>query len=137
MPLTRHLLGLLAAACSVEASPVAFGTIDVLALSRGTGEVVVRCDEPTAFSVGISPGTGGAEGRSMAGPDREALAYALFADAGYSIPWGDGQAIGPPRDGQSGGNGGPTRLTIHGLVPRQPGTPPGSYADTLQVTLGF
>jgi spore coat protein U-like protein len=72
----------------------------------------------------------------MEGPGRQPLAYLLFADPGHTIPWGDGQAIGPPRGGRAEG-GKPARLTVHGLVPPQPGTPPGSYADSLQVTLTF
>ena len=52
------------------------------------------------------------------------------------IPWGDGQAIGGPVAGRSDGRT-PARLTIYGLVPRQPGTPAGDYADSLVVTLSF
>ena len=146
MPLTARLaaailltvapLGPAAASCSVEANPVAFGTIDVLRQERGTGEIVVRCDEPTEFRVGLSPGGGGSEGRRMAGPDGARLDYSLFADAGYSIPWGDGQAIGNSRTGVSDGEG-PQRLTVYGIIPAQPGAIPGEYTDSLQVTLSF
>lgn len=126
-----------AAACSVEVEPVAFGTVDGSARqSRGTGEVVVRCDGPADFAVGLSPGRGGGDGRRMDGPGGARLDYALFADAGYSIPWGDGRAIGNPVAGRASGDG-PVRLTIYGLVPRQPGALPGEYADSLQVTLTF
>ncbi len=142
--MTGRLIGLLTllaagpagAACSVEANPVSFGTVDVLSQSRGNGEVVVRCDEPTGFSVGLSPGSGGAQGRRMAGPGSAGLDYSLFTDASYSVPWGDSQAIGQPRSGRSDGNG-PERLTVYGLIPRQPGTEPGTYTDSLQVTLTF
>jgi spore coat protein U-like protein len=124
------------AGCGVEVNPVTFGVVDVLRPSRGTGEVVVRCDEPTVFQVELSPGRGGGEGRRMRGPGRAELDYALFADPGHAIPWGDGQTIGSPRPGRSEGQG-PVRLTIHGIVPPQPGTEPGEYADNLQVTLTF
>jgi spore coat protein U-like protein len=129
-------LGPAAAGCSVEASPVAFGTIDVLRQTRGTGEIIVRCDEPVAFRVGLSPGNGSGEGRRMDGPGSARLDYSLFADAGYSIPWGDGQAIGNPRAGTSDGDR-PQRLTVYGIIPAQPGTLPGEYTDSLQVTLSF
>jgi len=69
---------------------LAFGVVDVVRQSRGTGEIVVRCDEPAEFEVGISPGRGGAEGRRMAGPGEARLSYALFADPGHAIPWGAG-----------------------------------------------
>lgn len=125
-----------AAACSVTAAPVAFGTINSMAQSRGTSEVVVRCDEPASFAVGLSPGRGGSDGRRMEGPWGARLDYFLFADPGYTIPWGDGQAIGNPVAGRSEGTA-PVRLTIYGIIPRQPGIPAGEYGDSLQVTLSF
>ncbi len=82
-------------------------------------------------------GHDGGAARGMAGPGREPLAYLLFGDAGHTVPWGDGQAIGPPQDGRAEGGGKPARLTVYGLIPPQPGTPPGSYADGLMVTLAF
>jgi spore coat protein U-like protein len=146
MPLTRRLAlaaGLVlasplsvSAACSVELSPVSFGVIDLARQSKGTGEVVVRCDGATTFQVGISPGGAGDGTRRMSGPDAGRLDYHLFADAGHSIPWGDGQAIGKARAGSSDG-GTPTRLTIYGVVPAQSGVPEGEYTDSLQVTLTF
>ena len=72
----------------------------------------------------------------MDGQGSARLDYSLFADAGYSIAWGDGQAIGNPRGGSSDGDR-PQRLTVYGIIPPQPGTPPGDYADSLQVTLSF
>jgi spore coat protein U-like protein len=38
--------------------------------------------------------------------------------------------------GRSEGTGS-VRLTVYGIVPPQPGTPPGKYVDSLQVTLTF
>jgi spore coat protein U-like protein len=128
--------GSASAGCSVEVDPVTFGTIDSQRLTRGNGEVVVRCDEPADFRVGLSPGRGGGEGRRMRGPGKAELDYALFTDPGYTIPWGDGQAIGNPRPGRSEGQG-PVRLTVYGLIPPQPGALPGEYEDGLQVTLTF
>ncbi|MEK0081961.1 spore coat U domain-containing protein [Benzoatithermus flavus] len=124
------------AACSVSADPVAFGTIDVTRTSTGTGAVIVRCDAAASFEVGISPGRSGGEPRQMAGPQGGRLDYYLFADAGHSVPWGDGQAIGGTRSGRSDGAA-TTRLVIYGVVPPQPGVPAGEYIDSLQVTLTF
>jgi spore coat protein U-like protein len=124
------------AACSVEVEPVAFGVVDLTRQSSGRGEVVVRCDAETAFAVGISPGDTSGETRRMAGPDGGRLDYYLFTDAGYSTPWGDGQAIGNARPGNSDGST-PSRLTIYGIVPPQSGVPVGEYTDSLQVTLTF
>jgi spore coat protein U-like protein len=121
----------------VDVAPVAFGVVDTLRQSRGTGEVVVRCDSTASFQVGISPGRAGGSGtRRMSGPDGARLDYYLFSDAGHSTPWGDGQALGGPVGG-SAGDGSPARLTIYGVVPAQSNVPAGEYDDNLQVTLTF
>jgi spore coat protein U-like protein len=124
------------AACSVSVEGVAFGVVDLDRTTTGTGTVVVRCDEAATFEAGISPGGSGGDPRRMSGPDGGRLDYYLYADAGRSIPWGDGQAIGRTRAGSNDGSG-TTRLTIYGAVPPQTGVPPGEYSDSLQVTLTF
>jgi spore coat protein U-like protein len=124
------------AACSVEAEPVAFGVIDPQRQSRGTGEVVVRCDEAATFSVGLSAGGSGGDTRRMQGRGGSRLDYYLFADPGYSISWGDGEALGNPVKGAADGAR-PARLTIYGIVPAQSRTDAGEYEDGLQVTLSF
>ena len=135
MSLRLALAGLLlqasaaSAACGVDVKPLAFGTIDVTETSEATGEVVVDCDEGASFSVAIDA-TGG-KGRMTAASG--GLAYELYQNAGRSIPWGSGSLERPSQASA----GSPARLTIYGLIPRQPSTPPGSYLDQLTVTLSF
>lgn len=143
MPLSRPLaaglalaLGLAAgpaaAGCRVDVRPVAFGTIDLTRRSFGTGEVVVRCDRPTRFEVAIQ---GGAE-RELVAPGGGRLRYRLFADPAHSRPWGDGGRSGGTVEAGNDGRR-PTRLTIYGVIPRQPGVAEGRYVDQLQVTLRY
>lgn len=123
------------AECSVELAPVTFGTVDTRENSRGTGEVVVRCDAASGFEVAISgAGSGGA--RRMVGPSGSRLDYRLYADAARAVPWGDGGSLGAPVVATSDGNS-PRRLTIYGEIPAQSGVPAGEYLDSLQVTLAF
>lgn len=136
LPCIAACAGPALALCSVDTAPVAFGVIDPQRQSRGTGEVVVRCDAAASFAVGISPGGGGSGGRRMRGSPGGRLDYSLFADPGYSVPWGDGAAIGNPVTASSDG-GTPNRLTVYGIVPPQNGIDAGEYDDSLEVTLTF
>ena len=61
---------------------------------------------------GVAPATPGA----WTVADGGRLDYYLFADAGHSIPWGDGEALGNPVSAASDGTA-PKRLTIYGIVP--------------------
>ena len=123
------------AACSVELSPVTFGTVDTRESSRGTGEVVVRCDAAAGFEVAIS-GAGSGGTRRMDGPSGSRLDYSLYTDAARAVPWGDGGSLGAPVAAASDGSN-PRRLTIYGEIPAQSGVPAGDYVASLQVTLAF
>lgn len=122
------------AACSVELAPVSFGTVDTRETTRGTGEVVVRCDAAAGFEVAISGNGGGS--RRMDGPDGGRLDYRLYADAARAVPWGDGGSLGNSVAAASDGAN-PRRLTIYGEIPAQTGVPAGEYVDSVQVTLLF
>jgi spore coat protein U-like protein len=132
-------LGLAAApggadACTVDARPVTFGVVDVMRQTFGTGAIVVTCDQPASFAIGLASGSGA--GREMTSPRGDRLFYRLFPDATYGVDWGDGAALGPPLRASSDGQG-PQRFTVYGVVPAQPGVPEGEYVDSLTVTLEF
>lgn len=121
-----------AATCRVDVRPVAFGTIDLDRKSHGKGEVVVRCERPAVFEVAIQ---GGAE-RELVAPSGARLRYRLYADPGHRRPWGDGGRTGATVRATSDGRR-PVRLTVYGLIPRQPGRAEGQYVDQLAVTLRY
>lgn len=123
------------ALCSVELAPVTFGAVDTRENNRGTGEVVVRCDQATGFEVAISGGAGGGT-RRMDGPEGGRLDYRLFADAARAVPWGDGGSVDNAVSAASDGTD-QRRLTIYGEIPPQSGVPAGEYVDSVQVTLSF
>ena len=123
------------ALCSVELAPVTFGAVDTRENNRGTGEVVVRCDQATGFEVAISGGGAGGT-RRMDGPEGGRLDYRLFADAARAVPWGDGGSVGNAVAAASDGTG-QRRLTIYGEIPPQSGVLAGEYVASVQVTLSF
>jgi spore coat protein U-like protein len=139
--LAALLLGPLAAAeavaaCAIDLTSVAFGTIDVARTEDGTGKVKVTCDQAQVFLVGIGSGAGGQGGRKMVGPGDSRLSYELYLDPGRNEVWGDGETTGQALIDASDGVK-PGQYTIYGRVPAQPGKPPGSYADSLVVTVTF
>lgn len=141
MKLATPLLVLLLAApaarasCDADAGSVAFGVIDVLRTSQSTGRVTIRCDAGLTVQVGLSAGGGGVE-RRLSGPGSDVIPYYLYADPGGATPWGDGMVIGLPVSVSVDG-GRPADLPVYGLIPPTPGVQPGTYVDTLLVTLIF
>jgi spore coat protein U-like protein len=135
LPLLAGLVGGGASACQVDVTGVSFGDIEAGRSKESTGRITITCPKPGSYLIGISPGLGGSE-RRMIGPDGAFLRYGLYQDAGGNFPWGDDQSIGGALGGVSDGLH-PDTLTIYGRVPAQSAKPPGSYTDSLLVTLSF
>ena len=125
-----------AGACTVTAGSLSFGSIDPLANSAtdSSSSITVTCPAPLAYTVAISHGQAGALQRQMAS-GAATLAYQLYVDASRATIWGDGTGGGVTASGNADATG--TSHTVHGRVPAQPTAVPGSYADTLLITISF
>ena len=121
------------AACQINANAVAFGAVRPGQQASGTGRLVIACDRATQMQVGIAAA---GSTRYMRGPGNSKLAYDLFQDAGHRTRWGSGKADGSlrPAAADAGRN---TALTVYGVIPKQPGVPPGTYVDDLTVSVDF
>ena len=123
------------AACDVQLGALSFGVIDITRTNHSTGKITIRCDAEQSIQVGLSGGGGGGE-RRLAGAGRDVIPYFVYTGADFSLPWGDGMEIGPPvavtLDGLR-----PSELPVYGVIPPVPGTPPGTYTDSLLVTIIF
>ena len=64
----------------------------------------------------------------------EAVTYALYRDAARSQPWGSTVGI----DTAAGtGSGFAQGFTVYGRVPPQPTPSPGTYTDTIVITVAY
>ncbi|RWE80846.1 spore coat U domain-containing protein [Mesorhizobium sp.] len=123
-----------AANCSVTAQNINFGSHGVLdAAADATGGIAVSCTPGTAYNVGLNNGLSGtsptARRMTLGG---QAVTYGLYKDAARSEPWGG--TIGT--DTAAGVGAGATQdLPVYGRVPAQSTPPPGTYTDTVVVTV--
>lgn len=132
-----------AAACTVSATGVAFGTYDILspAPDDSTGSIEVAC-HPSIHGPIVALGSGGSGSfapREMTGIGGD-LPYNLYTSAARTIVWGDGTA-GTSTVTLIGGivNSGTRRFMrpVHGRIPPQQPVGFGAYSDTLFVTVSF
>ena len=124
--------------CTIEASPVAFGTYDVFANTPTTssGSVTVRCTLGVAISIALSTGGSGTYApRRMQGAT-QTLAYNLYTDATGSTVWGNGTG-GTSTVGQLLQALVPVVRTVHARVPARQDVPPGVYGDSVVATIAF
>lgn len=134
--------------CGVVTTNVAFGSYSPLAFGNTdtTGSVKVSCGGVVGllipFNIAISAGSGGSyANRSMASGAHK-LAYNLYTDSSCATVWGDGSAAtqlisaGVLLDAL--GLSPAQTFWVYGRIPgRQLTAVPGSYSDTISVTLTY
>jgi spore coat protein U-like protein len=131
--------------CLVSSANLGFGnyTPNTGALS-GTAAVTVRCTKTTPYTVALNAGTttGGTLAQRLLANGANTLQYNLYTTAGFTTVWGDGTGgsatVGGTGNGVSVASA--QTLTVHGSLPdsaTNQDAPPGSYADTITVTVTY
>jgi spore coat protein U-like protein len=120
----------------VSTSTLAFPTQTFMAGNVDqTTTLQVQCTNTTPYNIGLDAGTGSGATvttRKMTS-GANTINYSLYSDSGHSTVWGN--TVGTNTVAATG-NGSPISYTIYGRVPQQ--TPvPGSYADTITVTVTY
>lgn len=128
----------IAATCTVGTStPVAFGSQGLLnAAVDASGALSVQCTNTTPYNIGLDPGgaTGATVTTRMMSNGSNKVSYALYRDSSRTLNWG--QTVGT--DTLAGtGTGVAQTITVYGQVPVQTSAAPGSYADTVNVTVTY
>lgn len=140
-PFTLSAQATVVKTCSVSAEPLDFGSRGLLDQPvDATSSLQVRCNAGTAYSVRL--GSGSAPGATFANRRMQrvdapaaAIGYQLYRDAGRTLVWGDGSAGTVTAGGV--GTGGESTHPVYARLPAQPSQPPGSYRDTVVVTVTY
>ncbi len=123
-----------AATCTVSATAVAFGNYTG-AIVDVTGTITVNCSRGAAYDVGLNAGTAtGATitNRSMTGPAGALLGYGLYSNSTHTTNWGNTAATNWVTGTGSGAN---QVITVYAQLPAGRYVAPGSYTDTITVTV--
>jgi spore coat protein U-like protein len=128
--------GTIVKGCSVSATNLAFGNYTG-AVNNSTSTVSVNCTSGSAYTVGLSTGlaTGATvTNRSMTGPGSALLHYGLYSNSGHTINWGNTSGT----NWVSGtGSGAAQPHTVYGQIPAGQHSTPGSYTDTITVSVAY
>lgn len=125
------------AACIISNSTdMMFGNSGVLAAQiNQTSTIDVQCTNTVPYSIGLDRGLHGASvtARQMSGAGGT-INYSLFRDVSRTQNWGDMIAT----DTVAGiGTGSPQPYTVFGRVPAQSTPAPGTYNDTITITVTY
>ncbi len=130
------------AACTLSATGVNFGTYDQgSAPTVGVGSIEAVCHpSDPAPTVSLSAGNSGSFTTRQLRSGSRSLGYNLYTDMSGSQVWGNGggnsTTITLPRGNVSAGRRTST-ATIYGRIPAGQKPFPGSYSDTIVMTITF
>jgi spore coat protein U-like protein len=127
-----------AAACTISATNLAFGTYSPAAAlpTDATSTVTTTCTLAAPYNIGLNAGTGA--GATVAARKMTSganlLTYSLFQDAAHLVVWGE--TIGTDTVALVG-TGLAVGTTAFGRIPALQNVPVGGYADTITATVTF
>ena len=121
----------------VSSGTLDFGTATTLTANTDVQtNFAAQCTSATAFNLGLDGGAapGGTVATRLMTSGSGTVGYKLYSNAAYTTNWGN--TVGT--DTVPGtGSGGPVVLTVHGRVPPQATPAPGTYSDTVTVTVTY
>lgn len=126
-------------ACHLDVSRhIDFGTVTRLdGNTDASGGLSVQCTSGTNYKISLSAGNGAGAttgARKLTAPTGATLTYGLYQNANRSLPWGNNADT----DTESGsGTGSPVSIPVYGRIPPQSTPFPGTYKDTVVVTLTY
>jgi spore coat protein U-like protein len=127
------------AQCTLQSvsSSLQFGTQGVLASAVAAQAAIgVQCTNTTPFNVGLSAGSGSGAtvaNRLMTGGSAT-VSYSVYHDASHTQVWGVTSGTDTLA---STGTGAVQNFNLYGQVGAQTTPAPGSYSDTLAVTITY
>ena len=132
--LASSMLAGRALACTVSAGSLNFGVIDPLANQgvSATATVTVSCPILTLYTLTVSAGNGSYTQRYMSDGSHQ-LFYNVYSDSTDTLVLGDGSGISLALSGTALSN----NYTFYGYMPAQPTAVPGTYSDTLVITVSY
>jgi len=128
----------LTATCTINsASALNFGTQGVLSANVDqTSTIQITCTNTTPYNIGLDAGTG--TGATVATrkltSGGNTVNYTLYSDSGRSTVWGNTISTDTVA---ATGNGSGQNYTVYGRIPTQTTPAPGTYTDTITVTVTY
>jgi spore coat protein U-like protein len=133
----------LLATCSASATTLAFGTYTPgTGALTGNGTVTVKCTKNSPYTVALNGGTttGGTVAQRLMAAGANTLQYNLFTSAAFTTVFGDGSGTSKTQAGTGAGIATGTAFTVFGQLPDNAINQiavPGSYSDTITVTISY
>jgi spore coat protein U-like protein len=133
---TSHVT--IAATCTINsASTLNFGSTGLLAANVDQNSTIqIQCTDTTPYNIGLDAGTG--SGATVAARKMSTggntVNYTLYSDPTHVAVWGNTVSTDTVA---AVGDGSAQSFTVYGRVPAQPTPAPGTYTDTVTLTVTY
>jgi spore coat protein U-like protein len=142
-PLTRsettalRVQATVASGCRITlATDLDFGSAASLAVKHEQpSTIMVRCPLSIRWTMGLDDGINASSGARRMRNGSQYVGYELYKDPNHMQRWGN--AGSELASGVGAGELNPSTSTVYGRVPAQATAPPGTYSDTVTVTLTY
>jgi spore coat protein U-like protein len=134
---TFNVSATVVSSCTVTTTNLNFGSVSVLSANvDASNSVSVICTSTTPYQVrldgGVAAATDPTQRKMSLGANK--ITYGLYRELARSLPWGATDGTNT----QAGtGTSSAIGHTIYGRIPPQTSPPPGTYTDTVVVTISF
>jgi spore coat protein U-like protein len=131
------------ATCSATATALAFGSYTPGAgQMANTSTIAVKCTKNTPYTVALNAGTttGGTLAQRLMASGANTLQYNLYTTVAATTVFGDGTGATGTGSGTGAGVATANNMTVFGQLPdnaANQATVPGSYSDTITVTVTY
>lgn len=134
---TFNVTASIAAACSVAASDLTFGAYTFASNLLGTTTINTTCTNGTTYNIGLNQGTspGATTSTRKLVNGANTLNYFLYSDAGRTVNWGNN--VGVDTLAATGSGVAQPSTVYASVLSGQTDAAPGSYSDTITVTVTF
>jgi spore coat protein U-like protein len=132
-----QVTGTVTANCAVSATNLVFPPQSVInALVDAQSDIFVTCTTSAPYWIGLDGGSTAASDptqrkMSLAG---QTITYGLYRDPARSLPWGATKDV---NTASGTGSATSTSFPVYGRMPAQSTPAPGTYQDTIVVTVNF
>jgi spore coat protein U domain-containing protein, fimbrial subunit CupE1/2/3/6 len=134
LDVTATVIGL----CTIDHSALAFGNYDSSAAVTAQADITVHCTTGSSYWIGLGLGSNASGTTRQMASAGNLLPYELYRDAGFTQVWSNTDPAPTPPHSTAGNAGfSAYTTTVYGRIAANQFVPPGSYADSVLMTVNF
>lgn len=124
--------------CTIDPATLSFPNYDSSGAVPASTILTVHCTVGSTYWIGLGPGANSSGGQRRMANSGNFLTYELYRDAGHTQVW-DNADPDPTPPHSTAGNAGfqPYTTTVYGLIAANQFVPPGTYTDSVLMTVNF